>query len=233
MREITRERERQERKCQQTEQKVNESRNVVKGYTGDIDRLNNNSKEIEKQFNAARDKQDILSSEHCAEADKKRENNYKLADAKDKLNARRAEIQKATVNINLKANQMRIIQRNAPATNNRTRTREKAKKTQATIENDGIVYRDAFTIISSKFVFFCTSTFNSYRQFHNDKDRLTSTIEYLIDNELIYQSSDKNRFINGTRSSYAMATPNQIERNNLAREALTKLNLNINGYEKL
>ncbi|CAF1359232.1 unnamed protein product [Adineta steineri] len=37
----------------------------------------------------------------------------------------------------------------------------------------------------------------------------------------------------GTRSSYSMATPNQIKRSNLAHTALIKLNLNINEYEKL
>ncbi|CAF1387240.1 unnamed protein product, partial [Adineta steineri] len=110
------------------------------------------------------------------------------------------------------------------------KTQEKA---QPTLEKVDFANRDILTIILSKFVFFSTSTFNSYRQFHNDKDRLVTAIEYLIDNELIYRSPNKFRFIKGTRSSYAMATPNQIKRSNLAHTALIKLNLNINEYEKL
>ncbi|UJR18796.1 hypothetical protein I4U23_005702 [Adineta vaga] len=102
-------------------------------------------------------------------------------------------------------------------------------------KHDGhaLVYNDASTIISSKFIFFSLSTYSSFRQFHNDKDRLLTTIEYLIDNGLIYQSLNKDRFIKGIRSSYVMATPTQIEQNNMAIEALDKLKLNINKYRQL
>jgi hypothetical protein len=58
-------------------------------------------------------------------------------------------------------------------------------------------------------------------------------IEYLITNELIYQSSDKVRFIKGAHKSYAMLPPNQIRNNTLSIKALAKLNLNIDDYEKI
>jgi hypothetical protein len=58
-------------------------------------------------------------------------------------------------------------------------------------------------------------------------------VKYLIDNELIYQSSDNIRFIKGTRISYAMVSPNQIKNNNLSIKALAKLNLSINDYEQI
>ncbi|UJR18400.1 hypothetical protein I4U23_005304 [Adineta vaga] len=96
-----------------------------------------------------------------------------------------------------------------------------------------LMYDDALTIISSKFIFFSLSTFNTYRQFHNDKDRLTNAIKYLVDNELIYQPLNKERFIKGTRSSYVMATPTQIQQNNMSIEALTELKLNINDYRQI
>jgi len=50
---------------------------------------------------------------------------------------------------------------------------------------------------------------------------------------LIYQPPNKERLLKGTRSSYVMATPSQIEQNNMAIEALTKLKLNINDYRQL
>ncbi|CAF4315011.1 unnamed protein product, partial [Rotaria sp. Silwood2] len=95
------------------------------------------------------------------------------------------------------------------------------------------VYDDVSTIILAKFIFFSLSTFNTYRQFHNDKDRLSRAIEYLVDNGLIYQPKNRDRFIKGTRSSFVMATPGQIEQNNMAIEALTELKLNINNYRQL
>ncbi|CAF1418087.1 unnamed protein product [Adineta steineri] len=98
---------------------------------------------------------------------------------------------------------------------------------------ESIVYGDALVIVSSKFIFFSAATFISYREFHNSKDRLSTAIKYLIDNGLAFQPSNKTRFIKGTRTSYVMATPNQIKHNNMAVEALNKINLNITDYEQL
>ncbi|UJR34580.1 hypothetical protein I4U23_027356 [Adineta vaga] len=95
------------------------------------------------------------------------------------------------------------------------------------------VYADALVIILSKFIFFSTATFTSYREFHNNKERLSAAIKYLIDNGLVFQPLNKSRFIKGTRSSYAMATPKQIKQNNLAIEALINLNLTTIDYEQL
>jgi hypothetical protein len=58
-------------------------------------------------------------------------------------------------------------------------------------------------------------------------------IEYLINNELIYECSNKDRFLKGAHKSYAMIPPNQIKNNATAINALTKLNLNINDYEQI
>jgi hypothetical protein len=87
--------------------------------------------------------------------------------------------------------------------------------------------------MKSKFIFFSASTFTHYRQFHNSKDRLTTAMAYLINNQLIYQSSGKSRFIKGTHVSYTLATPNQIKNNQLSMETFAKLNLNMNDYEQL
>lgn len=99
--------------------------------------------------------------------------------------------------------------------------------------NEDLIYTDALSIIQSKFIFFSVSTFTNHRQFHNKKGRLTKAIEYLINNQVIYQASSKNQFIKGTHGSYTMATPSQIKKNKLSIEALSKLNLNIDDYQKL
>ena len=58
-------------------------------------------------------------------------------------------------------------------------------------------------------------------------------IEYLINNELIYECSNKVRFLKGAHKSYAMIPPNQIKNNTTLINALTQLNLNINDYEQI
>ncbi|CAF1269094.1 unnamed protein product [Rotaria sordida] len=58
-------------------------------------------------------------------------------------------------------------------------------------------------------------------------------IEYLVTNDLVYQSFDKVRFVKGAHKSYAMVPPNQIKNNNVSIKALAKLNLNITDYEQI
>jgi hypothetical protein len=99
--------------------------------------------------------------------------------------------------------------------------------------NYNSIYADASFIILSKFIFFSASAFISHRRFHNKKERFTMAIEYLISNKLIYQPSDKVRFIKGAHTSYAMLSPNQIKNNDISIKALAKLNLTIGDYEKI
>ena len=55
----------------------------------------------------------------------------------------------------------------------------------------------------------------------------------MVDNELIYEGSNKNRFIKGVHTSYGMKPPSQIKKNSVAIEAMAKLNLSIQNYEEL
>ncbi|CAF2830348.1 unnamed protein product [Rotaria sp. Silwood2] len=109
----------------------------------------------------------------------------------------------------------------------------KNRSIQENVDNYNFVYADASIIISSKFIFFSASTFIYYREFHNKKERLMMIIEYLITNDLIYQSFDKVRFIKGAHKSYAMLPPSHIKNNNVSTKALAKLNLNITDYEQI
>ncbi|CAF0998674.1 unnamed protein product [Rotaria sordida] len=107
------------------------------------------------------------------------------------------------------------------------------KKLSESPDDKYSIYADASIIILSKFIFFSVSTFVHRREFHNRRDRLNIILKYLVDNELIYEASNKNRFTKGAHTSYAMKPPSQIRKNNLSMEALAKLNLNINDYEQL
>ncbi|CAF4066585.1 unnamed protein product [Rotaria sp. Silwood2] len=104
-------------------------------------------------------------------------------------------------------------------------------------QENGQIYNsinaDASIIILSKFIFFSASTFTYHRQFHHNKERYMMGIEYLINNELIYECSNKVRFLKGAHKSYAMIPPNQIKNNTTLINALTQLNLNINDYEQI
>ncbi|CAF3737244.1 unnamed protein product [Rotaria socialis] len=107
------------------------------------------------------------------------------------------------------------------------------KNAPESYDSDQLIYKDASMIILSKLIFFSVSTFIYHRVFHNKKDRLNLMLKYLVDNELIYEGSHKNRFIKGAHTSYGMKPPNQIKKSDKAIEALAKLNLNIQSYEEL
>ena len=57
-------------------------------------------------------------------------------------------------------------------------------------------------------------------------------MDYLITSGLICQPGDKERFIKGAHTSYAMIPPRQVEKNSASIEALAQLKLTMIDYQK-